>query len=217
MIQRHLHSIYNDDMDIQRELSLSPLDYTSLVHRVRSWGVLNKRLTTTQSWNCLSKEEKKEEIIRTLVDLKTYFYCPDCERKFLIKDAIVKERRMIQSFSLSPGPIILPGWWKMQTSYNSYYLRLCEECATTRSHLRKKIYFMGSFIIPIILSILFIIFMAKELNFEIFIFFAMCFGLIGSILSSIIIYWIEKEKHPNEYSNALTRNALGRKEECLDD
>ena len=59
-------------------------------------------------------------------EIEKYFYCPVCGKKSLIKDAVIKRHILNKSFRLKPAA--MPRWWKLSTSVEYRYIRVCPLC-----------------------------------------------------------------------------------------
>ena len=59
-------------------------------------------------------------------EIEKYFYCPVCGKKSLIKDAVIKRYILNKSFGLKPAA--MPRWWKISTSVEYRYIRVCPQC-----------------------------------------------------------------------------------------
>lgn len=109
--------------------------YSELIERIEAWNALeegiygNEDLRNYNSfkWYDLSEAQMEAQIEKAKADFDKYFYCPDCGRKFLIKDAVIK--RKVINTSLKLDNAVMPGWMKIKASAESCRLRFCPECA----------------------------------------------------------------------------------------
>lgn len=185
--------------------------YSDLIMRVQAWSALeggyydDKSLRRYKSyeWHNLSEEQMENDIREALTGLKTYFYCPDCGRKLHIEDAVVKRKLMNLSFKLDNA--LMPGWMKIQTSRNSFYMRFCGECAKRKDVIRNNICLIGCLALPLVIAF-----------FNIDYFFPTFFicAILGFVLSLLFYNWVEKKKHPDEFARAYDGNALAAKAEA---
>lgn len=186
------------------------LEYAFLIGRVRAWSALeggyydNKSLRRYKDykWHDLSEALINAEIGKAFTGFKTYFYCPDCGRKMLIKDAVVK--RTLMDSSMKIGNAAMPGWMKIETSGNSCYMRFCGECVKKKDNLRDKTCLIGGLALPLLIA-----FINSRYFFQTF----LTFAISGFALSMLVYKWIEKKKHPNEFARAYDGNALATKSE----
>lgn len=110
--------------------------YSELIERVEAWNALeegiydNKDLRSYKSykWHDLSEAQMEIQIEKAKADFEKYFYCPDCGRKTLKKDSVIK--RKVMNASLKLDNAVMPGWMKIQASTESCRLRFCPECAS---------------------------------------------------------------------------------------
>lgn len=113
--------------------------YSELIGRVEAWNALEEgiydnedlRAYKSYKWHDLSEAQMEAQIEKAKADFEKYFYCPDCEKKSLIKDSVVKRKVMNTSFRLDNAA--MPGWMKIQASTESCRLRFCPECANKTS------------------------------------------------------------------------------------
>ena len=109
--------------------------YDELINRVQAWKALeggyynDKQLRdyNNHKWESLSESQMETEIAKAQAGFKSYYFCPDCGRKFLIKDAVIK--RKLVNTSLKLDNAAMPGWMKITASSESYYIRFCSSCS----------------------------------------------------------------------------------------
>ena len=120
--------------------------YLDLLDRVREWEALEqgsygkKRINgyINDGWYSLSEAQIEAKINKVQNDIKKYFYCPRCGKKYLINEAIIKRKIIRHSFDL--GNAIMPGWMKIKASADSMYIRLCPDCAKRNDISNEELY-----------------------------------------------------------------------------
>lgn len=109
--------------------------YCDLIERVSAWNALEEgyydnhqlRGYNDYKWHDLTEAQIEAQITKAQKDFKKFFYCPRCGRKSIIEDAIIK--RKVYNSSIKLDNALMPGWMKIQASSDSYYVRICPECA----------------------------------------------------------------------------------------
>lgn len=188
--------------------NFNDLSYDMLIDRILAWRALengsysdrkSSRIQTIE-WGYLSENQKEAQIKKTVSDFKLYFYCPDCGRKFLIKDAIVKRKVLSMSHKLNTAAA--PGWFKFQTSGEICNIRLCKECAKKRNKIRILIALICCVLPALIFPFIFPQYCIQALLLSIF-------G--GYLISTFINNFINSKLHPHEFIRAYDGNALDSK------